>query len=102
MIGGPGDGDTNEIAIANNAIGRIKVNPARAGQVSLHPGVGRTAARKARIVAWNEDVSADEASGDAKRSRCFHHQNSEVAATAATALKCFVGRLYALLDAPAV
>ena len=38
-FGIPGDGDTNQIAIADDAVGGIEIDPARARQVSLHPRV---------------------------------------------------------------
>ena len=83
-------------------IGRIEVNPAGARQVSLHPRVSCAAARDARIVAGNEDIPADEASGQAKGARRFHHKHGEVPATAATALERFVRALHALLTAPRI
>src|ERR1700681_2316118 len=102
MIRGPRGGDTNQVAIAHYTVGRSEVNPARARQVSLHPRVCCTATSDARIVARNEDVPADEASGQAKGSRCFHHKDGEVAAAAATALECLIRALYALSTAPHV
>src|ERR1700684_2695959 len=102
MFRGPGDGDTNQVAVPHNTIGRIEIDPAGARQVSLHPSVSGTAARDACIVARNKDIPADEASGHAKRSRRFHHEDGEVPATSATALDCFVRALNALLDAPGV
>src|ERR1700730_1206798 len=102
MIRGPRGGDTNQVAIAHYTVGRIEVNPARARQVSLHPCVCCTATSDARIVARNEDIPADEASGHTKRSRRFHHKDGEVPAASSTALDCFVRTLYTLFAAPRV
>src|ERR1700730_18079365 len=60
MFRRPGDGDTNQVAAPHNTIRRIEINQASARQESLHPGVCRTAARDACIVARNKDITANE------------------------------------------
>src|SRR5580704_18015457 len=102
MFRRPRDCDSNQIAVPHYAIGRVEINPASAWQIGLHPSMRRAAACDACIVAGNKDVSADEASGQAKRSRRFHHKHSKVPAASATALNGFVGALNALLAAPGV
>ena len=36
--------DADQVAIADNAVGRIELDPAGSGQIDLHPGMGGTAA----------------------------------------------------------
>ena len=38
------DRDANEVAVADDAVGRIELDPAGARQIDLHPGMGRAAA----------------------------------------------------------
>src|ERR1700712_85610 len=53
-----GDCDTDEIAAADDAVGRIELDPAGARQIGLHPGMGGAAADIAmRAVAVNEQVA---------------------------------------------
>src|SRR5579862_4431964 len=100
LLGVPSDRDTNQIAIADDAVGGIEVDPASAGQVRLHPRVGGSAAKRAaRIGAWHVYVPADKASGQTQRTRALHHQNREIPATAAAALQRLVGTLHSLLTA---
>ena len=40
----PGDGDPNQIAVADDAVGGIEIDPAGARQIHLHPRVRRAAA----------------------------------------------------------
>ena len=44
--GGAGDGDADQVAVADDAVGRVELDPAGAGQVDLRPGVGRAAAER--------------------------------------------------------
>src|SRR5580658_3222818 len=60
----PSNGHSDEIAIADNAIGWIEIDPAGAWKIDLHPGVRCATALGAHVVrAGNENVPADEASG---------------------------------------
>src|ERR1700691_4166420 len=90
------------MAIPDNAIGRIEINPTAAGQIGLHPSVCGSAACDGRIAARNEDIPADETSGDAQGSRGFHHKDSEVPAASAADLDCLIRGLYTLFAAPRV
>src|SRR5215213_7481235 len=61
-----GDRDANEIAAADDAVGRIELDPPRARKVDLHPGMGRAPADIAvGAVAMHEQISRDETRGDA-------------------------------------
>src|SRR5260370_14770695 len=59
--------DADEIAGADDAVGRIELDPARAWQIDLHPGMDRAAADIAmRAVAGDEDITGHETPGDAE------------------------------------
>src|SRR5260370_38729637 len=78
---------TNEVAGADNAVGRIELDPAGARQIDLHPGVGRAAADIAmRAIAGNGDVSRHEARGDAEPPQRLDHEQRVVAAGAGSRL----------------
>src|SRR5271155_424521 len=63
----PSYGHPDQIAIADNAIGWIEIDPTGARQVDLHPGVRGAAARSGCIVGCRDkDVPADKASGQAE------------------------------------
>ena len=38
--------DADEIAVADDAVGRIEIDPSRARQIDLQPGMGRAAAER--------------------------------------------------------
>ena len=44
LLGGAGDRDADQVAVADDAVGRVELDPAGAGQVDLRPGVRRAAA----------------------------------------------------------
>src|SRR3984957_3739038 len=99
----PSHRDSDQIAIADNAIGWIEIDPAGAWKVDLQPGVGGAAAAGTRFIrAGNENVSADEASGQTQGTRRFHHKNSEVPATSAACPQGFRGVLHAFRAASGV
>jgi hypothetical protein len=55
----PGDGDTNKVAVTDDAIGRIKIDPPGTRQVDLHPRMRCTASYgAARVHIGNKDVAA--------------------------------------------
>ena len=57
----------------------------------------------ARVIrAGNEDVTADEASGQTEGTCCFHHKHGEVPATAAPGPQRYSWILHALLAASGV
>src|ERR1700733_5467909 len=99
----PSHSHPDQIAIADNAVGWIEIDPAGAWKIDLHPGMRSTAAHYPRVVgAGNENVPADEASGQPQGARCLHHQHCEVPATAAACLQRFGRVLHSLLAAPGV
>src|ERR1035441_9399275 len=59
LLGSPRNGDANEITVAYDVVGRVEVDPAGAGQISLHPGVCGAATCEARIVG-HEDIPRSE------------------------------------------
>src|SRR5579863_5529413 len=50
----PRNCDADQIAISDNAIGWIEVDPTGAGKIDLHPGVGGAASR-ARLIIFSRD-----------------------------------------------
>ncbi len=96
----PCDGDADQVAIADDTVGRIEIDPASAGQVYLHPRVRCASAQNPTgFHARNEDVPAHETSRQAQGAHRFDHKNSKVPAATPTAFKCFTGTLYPLLRA---
>ena len=93
----PRHGDSNEIAIADNAVGGIEVDPSGSRQVRLHPAVRVPATDGSGSTLRHEDVAADEARGKADRANGFHHEHGEVPAAPAAAPKRLGRRLDALL-----
>ena len=80
--------DTNEIAGADDAVGRIELDPAGARQIDLHPGMRRAAADIAmRAVAGDEEISGHEARGDAEPAQRLDHEQRIVTAGAGTGLQ---------------
>src|SRR5271166_358261 len=74
------DRHADKVAPANQAIGRIEFDPARARQINLAPGVRRAAPNPqilSVVIARHIDVARDEARGDAERAGGFHHENGE-------------------------
>src|SRR4029079_17135713 len=56
----PGDGDADQVAGADDPVGRVEFHPAGAGQVDPQPGMGRATADMA-IPLWDIEVARDEA-----------------------------------------
>ena len=93
----------NQVAIPDDAVGGIEVDPARSRQVRLHPGMRRSAAdRGVARSPRHEDVAADEARGEAERSNGLHHEHREVPAAAAAAPQRLARALHALFPPPQV
>src|ERR1700722_4688779 len=92
----PGDRNADEIAVADDAVGRIEIAPARARQIDLRPGMGRAAAA---AVAGHENITADETRGQAKRADYIHYQQGEIAATTAPAPQHLVWVLHVFRSA---
>ena len=75
LIGRPGNRHPDQVAISDDPIGRIELNPARARQVNLAPRVGRAASKPYRPVSVGHvDVSCDEPRCEAERPSSFHHK----------------------------
>ena len=94
---------TDEVAGADDAVGRIELDPARARQIDLHPGMRRAAADIAmRAVAGNEEIAGDETRGDAEPPQRLDHEQRIVAAGAGPGLQRIERMLGALLVALAI
>src|SRR6516164_4872528 len=68
-----GDGNADQIARADDAAGRVELDPARTRQIDLHPGMRRAAAAVTMVVA-GEEIARDEARGDAEPAQRLDHQ----------------------------
>src|SRR6516162_998227 len=80
------DRDTHEVLIPDHAARRIEVDPARAGNIDLDPGMG-VAARDTVVVISKVQISGHEPRGDSKRSQRRDHEHRKVATTAARELQ---------------
>src|SRR5438093_13721169 len=99
----PGDGDTNQVAVTDRAIGRIKIDPPGTRQVDLHPRMRCTASYgAARVHIGNKNIATDETRGQTKRTRCFHHQYGKISAATTTTLQRCMWTLYPLLTASCI
>jgi hypothetical protein len=76
--------NADEIAVADDAIGRIELDPTGTGQIDLAPGMRRAAAHMAgSIQAGAVDVAGHEAGREPERAHGLDHQDREVAAGSA-------------------
>src|ERR1700730_8198348 len=75
-----GDGDPDQIAIADDAVGRIELDPARTREVHPDPRVSGAAADPPAFV--DIEIAGDEMCGEPERAHSFHHQHREIAAAA--------------------
>src|SRR6516164_4017721 len=96
-----GDRDSDQVAGACDAVGRIELDPAGARQIDLHPGMRRAAADMTLVVA-GEEIAGDEARGDAEPPQRLDHQKRIIAAGARARLQRVERMLRALLMALAV
>jgi hypothetical protein len=94
-----GDRDADEFVIANAAARRIEVDPARAWNVDLDPGVGVAAGNTIVVIViiGQMQISGHEASGNAAGAKRRYHQHGEVTTTAAAEIERADGRLDTLL-----
>ena len=76
--------DADEVAGADDAVGRIEFDPARVRQIDLHPGMGRAAAVMIAILraVAGIEIAGDEARGEAEPPQRLDHQKRIVAAGA--------------------
>src|SRR5271155_625852 len=92
------DRDTNEVAVADNAIGWIEIDPTRSRQIDLSPGVRVTAAHIASVVVTGDvQISGDEACRDTKGAHRLDHQHGKVTTTPAAEFESLQRGLNALL-----
>src|SRR4051812_33458587 len=64
------DGDPDEVAIADDAVGRIELHPARTRDIDLAPGMRRAAAKMlGRVAIGHVNIAGDEAGRESERSR---------------------------------
>src|ERR1700731_2850285 len=86
--------DTYEVAVADNPACRIEIEPARAGQIDLDPGMHVAAAGIADIVVVGEiQISGDKTCGHPKRAHRLDHEHSQVTTTPASDFKSEEGVL---------
>src|SRR5580693_5451716 len=95
------DRDTNEVARPDNAVGGIELDPARARQIDLNPGMRRTAA-EITSVRGHEQITRHETRGDAEPPQRLDHQQRIIAAGARAGLQRIERMLGAVLVALAV
>src|SRR6266566_9467156 len=78
------DRNADEIAVSDDAVGGIKFDPPGARQIDLAPCVGRAAADIFwAVTRGNVQIARHEPGREPERADCLHHQQCEVAATAA-------------------
>src|SRR5580692_83726 len=94
-----GDRDADEFFIADAAARRIEVDPARAWNVDLDPGVGVAAGNMivVIVIVGQMQISGHEASGNAAGAKRRYHQHGEITTTAAGEIERTDGRLDTLL-----
>ena len=93
-----GDGDADQLVIAEDGVGRVDIDPAGAGQIDLHPGMGGAAAMHvAAIARGHVEVAGDETRRQAERAQRLDHQHGEVAAGAGAARQRLERKLDTLL-----
>src|SRR3954470_9660746 len=93
-----GHSDPHEVARAEYAVGRVELDPARARQIHLYPGVGRAAARIAvRTIAGHEQISGHETRGDSEPPERLNHEQRVVPARARSGLQGIERMLGAML-----
>src|SRR5205807_5115472 len=64
--------DADQIAVADDAVGRIELEPAGAGDIDLQPGMGGAAAdMPATPMIGDVEISRDESGGETKRADRF-------------------------------
>src|SRR5216684_1411655 len=78
----------DKVAIADNAVGGIELDPAGARKIDLYPGMGGAAAHMAVAIALRDvEIARNEAPGETQRTHRLHHQDGEVAAGATAELQ---------------
>src|SRR5580704_10616407 len=89
------DRNADEFLIADAAARRIEVDPARAGNIDLDPGVGVAAGGTVVviIIIGQMQISGHEAGGNAAGAKRRYHENGEVTTTAAAEIERADGRL---------
>src|SRR5215470_10272822 len=88
--------DADQVAAADDTVGRIELDPAGARQIDLHPGMRRAAAAMI-MTARQEQIAGDETRGDAEPPERLDHQKCVIAAGAGPALQRIERMLRALL-----
>src|SRR5580704_17875332 len=91
------DRDADEFFIADAAARRIEVDPARAWNVDLDPGMGVAAGGTVVVIIGQMQISGHEPSGNAARAQRRYHEHGEVTTTAAAEIERADRRLDALL-----
>src|SRR5216684_1921382 len=95
--------NADEIAVADDLVGRVEVDPPHPRKVDLHPRMRRASPYGLRRVGVGyEDVAAHEPGGEAQRPGSFDHQEGKIATRPMPALQGVAWRLHAPLDATPV
>src|SRR5208282_2001771 len=90
--------NTNEVAVANDAIGWIEIDPTGSRQIDLSPGMRVAAAHIASVVITGDvQISGDEACGHPKGAHPLDHQHGKVTTTPASQFESPERGLNALL-----
>jgi hypothetical protein len=77
------DRDADEVLISHDASRRVEVNPARTGNVDLHPGAGVAAGDIVVVIIVGQmHISRDEPRGNSARAKRRYHKHGEVTTTA--------------------
>src|SRR5258708_6770356 len=81
------------IAVSDDSIGRIELDPAGTGDVNLAPGMGGSPSQPGRSIAIRHvDIAGgDKACGETQSARGFNHQNGKVPTGAFPEFKCCGG-----------
>ena len=89
---------TNEVAVTNDAIGWIEINPTGSRQIDLCPSVRVAAALIAFVVVIGDvQISGDKARSHAKGTHSFDHQHGKVTTAPASEFESLERDLNALL-----
>src|SRR5262249_39215958 len=90
--------DADQVAAADDAVGRIELDPARARQVDLHPGVSRSAPAMSReAIVRRAQVTRDKPRSNAEPPQRLDHQERVVTTGAGARLQRVERMLRALL-----
>src|SRR5215207_5583287 len=98
-----GNGDADQVAIADDAVGGIELDPTSAGQVDLTPSVRGAPAQYGRLIAVrNIDIPRHETSRQSERANRLDHEQRQIPATSPPPLERDQGSERSALGAPRI